>query len=314
MACVEACPVGIEHVPLIVQMRRNLVEAGVMDTNLQGVLEKIGRYGNSFGQSERNRAKWTQGLPFKIKDARKEPVDLLWFVGDYASYDPSLQQITRSVAKVFHQAGVDYGLLYEGERNSGNDVRRAGEEGLYQALVEKNLASLAKAHFKEIVTTDPHSYNTLKHEYPEFDGAFKVRHYSEIIHELIKSGKLPLKKRLEAVVTYHDPCYLSRYTEVTEAPRAILQALGLQLAEMRRNRANSFCCGAGGGRIWMTDAVKAERPSEQRIKEALEIPGIKYFVVACPKDITMYRDAVKTTGNENRISVKDLIELIEEAV
>ncbi len=313
-ACEEACPVLIEYVDKIVDMRRHLVERGEMDPTLQSVLEKMGRYGNSFGQSERNRAKWTQGLPFKIKDARKEPVDFLWFVGDFASYDPSLQEITRGVARIFHRAGLDFGILYEGERNSGNDVRRVGEEGLYQALVEKNLAAFAKAQFKEIVTTDPHSYNTLKHEYPEFGGTFTVRHYTEVILELIETGKLPAAKRLDATVTYHDPCYLSRYTGVTDAPRATLEALGLRLVEMGRNRANTFCCGAGGGRIWMTDTGTAERPSEQRIREALEIPGLKYFVVACPKDVTMYRDAVKTTGNEGRLVVKDLIELVEETL
>jgi Fe-S oxidoreductase/nitrate reductase gamma subunit len=314
LACVEACPVGIEHVPMIVQMRRSLVESGTMDPNLQAVLEKVGRYGNSFGQSERNRPKWTQGLPFKVKDARKEPVELLWFVGDFAAYDPSLQEITRGVARVFQRGGLNFGILYEGERNSGNDVRRVGEEGLYQLLVEKNLAALGKAQFKEIVTTDPHSFNTLKFEYPDFGGSFRVRHYTEVLLELIQMGRLRVTNRLDATATYHDPCYLSRYAEVTEAPRAVLRSLGLTLVEMGRNRSNSFCCGAGGGRIWMSSTGTAERPSEQRIKEALEIPGVQYFVVTCPKDVTMYRDAVKTTGNEGRLAVKDLIELVEQAM
>ena len=314
LACVEACPVGIEHVPLIVQMRRKLVEEGTLDRNLQRVLERLGQYGNSFGEAEANRAKWTQGLGFEIKDARKEPVDFLWFVGDFASYDPSLREITRGVARTFRRAGLDFGILYEGERNSGNDVRRIGEEGLYQLLVENNLSALAGAQFREIVTTDPHTYNTLKFEYPEFGGHYRVRHYTEVIQELIESGRLRVQSRLDAIVTYHDPCYLSRYAQVTGAPRAILGALGLSLVEMGRNGANSFCCGAGGGRLWMTHAGTAKRPSEQRIKEALEIAGVKYFVVACPKDVTMYRDAVKTTGNEERLLVKDLIELVEEAI
>lgn len=313
LACVEACPVGIEHVPLIVQMRRKLVEDGALDPSLQSVLEKLGRYGNSFGQSEQDRARWTQGLPFKVKDARKEPVDFLWFVGDFASYDSSLQETTRAVARIFRRADLDFGILYDAERNAGNDIRRIGEEGLYQLLVEKNLAALQKAQFKEIVTTDPHSYNTLKFEYPEFGGIFKIRHYTEVILELIEAGRLPIAKRFDDVVTYHDPCYLSRYTRVTEAPRAILRALDLRLVEMRRNRSNSFCCGAGGGRIWMTDTGTAERPSWQRVREALEIPGVKYFVVTCPKDAAMFCDAVKTTGNEGRLVVRDLIDLVEEA-
>ncbi|MBI3043978.1 MAG: (Fe-S)-binding protein [Betaproteobacteria bacterium] len=314
LACVEACPVGIEHVPLIVQMRRTLIEEGILDRNLQDVLEKLAHYGNSFGEPGHNRAKWTQGLPFKVTDARTEPVDFLWFVGDYASYDPSLQEITRSVARIFRKAGLRFGILYEAERNSGNDVRRVGEEGLYQLLAGHNVAALARAQFKEIVTTDPHSYNTIKFEYPAFGATYSVRHYTEVIRELLETGRLPVRRRLDAVVTYHDPCYLSRYTEVTDAPRAILQALGLTLIEMGRNRSNSFCCGAGGGRIWMTDAGAAERPSVQRIKEALQIPRVTYFVVGCPKDVTMFRDAVKTTGNEGRLQVKDLIELVEEAI
>ncbi len=316
LACVEACPVDIEHVPLIVKMRRQLVGEGNLDPNLQGVLEKIGRYGNSFGQSDRMRGKWTQGLPFKVNDARKEEVEYLWFVGDYASFDPGLQELTRRVARLFEKAGLSFGILYDAERNSGNDVRRAGEEGLYQMLVEKNLAAFGKARFRQIVTTDPHSYNTLKFEYPQYGGSFPVRHYSEVLAELLATGRLTVGKRLPGVVTYHDPCYLSRYTEVTEAPRDVVRALGLTLVEMGRNRSNSFCCGAGGGRIWMGDTRTPGVPtaSEQRIAEALEIPGVRYFVVACPKDVTMYRDAVKTSGQEGKIEVKDLAELVEEAV
>ena len=313
LACVEACPVAIEHVPLIVKMRRNLVEQGTLDRNLQGVLEKLVRYGNSFGEPQRNRAKWADVLPFKIKDARKEPVDFLWYVGDYASYHPNMQKMTRAVARVFHAAGLDFGILYDGERNAGNDVRRIGEEGLYQSLVEANLAVLAKANFNQIVTTDPHSCNTLKFEYPEFGGAWRVRHYTEVILELIDGGKLPLLRRVEGTVTYHDPCHLSRYVGVTEAPRMILEKLGLTLAEMPRNRENSFCCGAGGGRIWMTDAGTAERPSEQRIREAAAIEGVKFFVAACPKDVTMFKEAVTNTKNDARLQVKDLIEFVEEA-
>jgi Fe-S oxidoreductase len=314
-ACVETCPVGVEHLPLIVQLRRRLVAEGTLDATLQATLEKLGRYGNSFGQSERNRAKWTQGLPFKLKDARKEPVDVLWFVGDYASFDPALQALTRGVARVFHAAGLDVGILYDGERNSGNDVRRVGEEGLFQVLVEKNLAALGRAQFREIVTTDPHSYNTLRFEYPEFGGRFRVRHYTEVLLELIHRGQLAVG-RLDGVVTYHDPCYLSRYAEVTEAPREILAALGLRLVEMPRNRAASFCCGAGGGRIWMGDTRTpgVPTPAEQRIAEALAIPGVRYFVVACPKDVAMYRDAVKTSGGEGRIEVKEIAELLEAAL
>jgi Fe-S oxidoreductase/nitrate reductase gamma subunit len=312
LACVETCPVAIEHVPMIVQMRRHLIAEGTVDRNMQSTLEKLARYGNSFGEPERDRGKWTEGLDFTIKDARKEAVDILWFVGDFASYDPDQRQITQNVARIFHRAGLDFGILYDGEHSAGNDIRRVGEEGLYQLLLEHNATAFGRARFREIVTTDPHSYNTIKHEYSTIGAIYPIRHYTEVIDDLIRSGKLRVTKQLKAKVTYHDPCHLSRYTGVIDEPRRVLTALGVTLVEMKRNRANSFCCGAGGGRIWMTGTGTGERPSEQRIKEALTIPGLEAFIVACPKDFKMFSEAVRATGNEGRLAVKDLIELVEE--
>ncbi len=315
MACVEACPVGIEHLTSIVQMRRTLVDKGKMEDSLQDALANIGDYGNSFGQPERARTKWTQGLEFQIKDVRKEAAEYLWFVGDFASFDARMQQMTRKVAGIFHRIGLDFGLLYEGEKNAGNDVRRIGEEGLFEMLVEDNLAMMAKSKFRQIVTTDPHSFNTIKNEYPEFGSTYPVYHYTGLLCQLLDEGKLKFSKKLSRYkVTYHDPCYLGRYNGETEAPRKLLQALGVDFHEMRRCGANSFCCGAGGGRIWMDDSKLEKRPSEQRIEEALEIEGVNLFVVACPKDYAMYSDAVKTSGNEGKIAVKDIIELVEEAL
>lgn len=314
MACVEACPVGIEHLTHIVQMRRNLVDAGTFDNNLQGALQNLGEYGNSFGQSPKNRAKWTQKLSFKIKDARKEQVEYLWYVGDFASFDPRLQNISRTVAEVFNKSGVDFGILYDAEKNSGNDVRRIGEEGLFETLVEDNTATLKKAKFKEIFTTDPHTLNTFRHEYPEFGGSYTIHHYTGLLAKLIGEGKLTLTKKLDYKVTYHDPCYLARYNREINAPRQVMQALGLELREMPRCRENTFCCGAGGGRIWMDTSNETNRTSEQRIKEALGVGEVQYFITTCPKDYTMYTDAVKTSGNEGKVEVKDLIELVAEAM
>ncbi|MEE9372271.1 MAG: heterodisulfide reductase-related iron-sulfur binding cluster [Saprospiraceae bacterium] len=315
MACVEACPVGIEHLTSIVQMRRALVEQGNMEDSLQDALANIGDYGNSFGQSERMRAKWTKDLDFQIKDARKEEVEYLWFVGDFASYDAGVQNMTRKVAGLFKKMGLNFGILYDGEKNSGNDVRRVGEEGLFEMLVEDNIETLKGAKFKEIVTTDPHSFNTIKNEYPDFGGNYSIYHYTGLLCKLIDQGKLKFSKKLSHYkVTYHDPCYLGRYNNETAAPRRLLEELGVQFEEMARNKENSFCCGAGGGRIWMDDSKLEKRPSEMRIEEALEIDGVNLFIVACPKDYTMYTDAVKTSGNEGKIAVKDIIELIEEAL
>ncbi len=312
-ACVRECPVLIEHVDSIVDMRRHLVIEGQMDGMLQDALANLGRYGNSFGQSDRMRAKWTQPILPKIKDARREAVEYCWFVGDYASYSASLTEITQKTADVFSKVGLDYGILYESERNAGNDVRRVGEEGLFEMLAEKNMAVLNKSQFQTVITTDPHSYNALKNEYTS-DVSHPVLHYSELLDQLITSGKLKFSKKLGYKVTYHDPCYLGRYNGVYDAPRRVIEATGCELVEMPRNRARSFCCGAGGGRIWMEEGSVKERPSESRIHEAISLNEVNVFVVACPKDITMYRDAVKTTGTEDRIVVKDLIELVEEAL
>jgi Fe-S oxidoreductase/nitrate reductase gamma subunit len=313
MACLAVCPVFTDQLSTIVDLRRHLVIEGQVDEHLQDALANLGRYGNSFGQSERMRARWTQPVEPKIKDARREQVEYLWFVGDYASYNPSLTEITQKTADVFNRAGLDYGILYEGERNAGNDVRRVGEEGLFEMLVEKNMAALNKAKTKAIVTTDPHSYNTLKNEYPT-NGHGPVFHYSELLAQLIETGQLKLTKQLGHTVTYHDPCYLGRYNGIYDAPRKVIAATGCKLVEMPRHSERSYCCGAGGGRIWMDEGEVQERPSEARIREASALEEVSTLVVACPKDITMYRDAIKTTGQEQRLVVKDLIELVYEAM
>jgi len=314
MACVEVCPVGIEHLTSIVNLRRTLVDEGNMEDMLQDTLMNIGDYGNSFGQSERMRAEWTRELDFKIKDVRKEEAHYLWFVGDYASYDTRLQGLSRSVANVLNNIGVDFGILYDGEKNAGNDVRRIGEEGLYEMLAEDNIATFQNAKFTEIFTTDPHSYNTIKNEYPEFGGDYKIYHYTGLLLKLVNEGKLVFKKKLSYKVTYHDPCYLARYNGEIDAPRKLLESMGVELHDMPRCKENSFCCGAGGGRIWMDDSKLEERPSEIRIREALTLVDVDHFIVACPKDYTMFSDAVKTSGNEGKLKVKDIIELVQEAM
>ena len=319
-ACDRECPLFVEHVQPIVDMRRSLLAQQRGDKLLTTALENLRRYGNSFGKSDKQRAKWTTGLKFKIKDIRKQPAQTLWFVGDYASYSPALTEVTQATARVFQAAGLDFGLLYDAERNSGNDLRRAGEEGLFELLAQKNLTALQKCQFEQIVTTDPHTYNALKNEYTWSNGEtqplsakFPVRHYAELLDELLRSRRLTVHQRLDCVTTYHDPCYLGRYNEVYDAPRRVLAALGCRLVEMPRNRDRALCCGAGGGRIWMEEGHVKERPAESRAREAAELKGVKYFVVACPKDLTMYRDAVKTAGLEGRLIVKDLIELVDEA-
>ncbi len=316
MACMDVCPVGVEHVPMIVQLRRALVSRGEVDERLQEALTNLARYGNSFGQSERKRAVWAQGLDFKPKDARKEPVEWLWYLGEYACYHPALHGFTQALARVLRAAGLDYGILYEAERNSGNDARRVGEEGLFDLLREKNLATLEKARFNNLFSTDPHVYNTLKNEYPQLNhGRHPVYHYTELLADLFERGRLKVAKQLPYRVTYHDPCYLGRYNGVYEAPRSLLRALGVELKEMPRSRRNSFCCGGGGGRIWMEEIGEAQsRPSEYRVREAAAVAGVQALVVACPKDYVMFSDALKTTGLEGRLAIRDITELVAEAI
>jgi Fe-S oxidoreductase len=316
MACVRVCPVFVDHIASIVDLRRYLVNEGQIDDQLQDALASLGRYGNSFGQSERMRARWTQPVQPKLKDARREPVEWLWFVGDYASYHPGLAENTRRTAEVFANAGLDFGILYEGERNSGNDVRRVGEEGLFEMLSEKNLGVLGKCAHKSIITTDPHTYNTLKNEYPqEVNGDHSIVHYTELLEQLITSGRLSLKAKLGYRVTYHDPCYLGRYNDIYTAPRRVIEATGCKLVEMPHNRDRAICCGAGGGRIWMEEPSNIkERPAERRIREAAALPDVSVIVTTCPKDLVMFQDAIKTAGLEGKLAAKDLIELVAEAM
>ncbi len=311
-ACVEQCPVDIEHVDTIVTLRRQLVDDGRIEPAIQQVLQGDAQQGNSFGKSGRMRARWTRQLGFTIKDARREPVRYLWFVGDFASFDERLQALTQRLAHILRDAQVDFGLLFDDEHDDGNDVRRVGEEGLFQMLVEHNMAAFGKASFQEIFTTDPHSFNTLRNEYPAHGLDKPVLHYSQLLERLLGDGSIPVQP-LGLRVTYHDPCYLARHNRLIDPPRQVLRSLGCDLVEMPRHGLNTFCCGAGGGRIWMTEGERdSERPSENRIREAVAL-GVDHFVVACPKDFVMYSDAVKTTGNTERIAVIDLIQLVERA-
>ena len=314
-ACVEICPVGIEHPIKIVQMRRALIEQDRIDPLLKTVLNTIAVSGNSFGEPSRARPSWTGDLEFRVKDIRKEPAQFLWFVGDQASFDPRNQKVTRTVARLFRAAGVDFALLYDGEKTAGNDVRRIGEEGLFESLVEHNMDQMSKAReFKRIVTTDPHTLNTLRNEYPEYGAIAPVSHYTELLCEQIESGALKVTRPLGLRVTYHDPCHLGRLNKVYEAPRRLLELIGCTLVEMPRNRDNSFCCGAGGGRIWMPDNPGTQKPSEIRIREAAELYDIDVFVTSCPKDLTMFEDARKTAGVEKAFVVEDIADLVAQAI
>ena len=314
LACGQECSLFIEHTQDIVDMRRFLIGQGDLDAQVQEALKNFTRYGNSFGKSDRMRARWSKSLGFKIKDARKESVDLLWFVGDYASFDTRCTPTTEKLAHIFKAGGLNFGIMYDGERNSGNDVRRIGEEGLFEFLVESNIESLGACEFKHIVTSDPHTYNTLKNEYTEYGGEYSVKFYTEVLDDLIENGKLNLQKKIGKKATYHDPCYLGRYNNVYSSPRKLIKKLGVQLVEMERSKEEGFCCGAGGGRIWMEDVEgTVERPAENRVKEAVAL-GVDTLIVACPKDYVMFEDAIKTTNNEDKLVVKDIADFVYDSL
>jgi Fe-S oxidoreductase/nitrate reductase gamma subunit len=325
MACMDACPVEIEHVPQFTEMNRRLTEMGEMDDNVQDTMMDVFQQGNSFGDPERKRPDWVEELDFEVPDAREESVEYLWYVGDYPSYDERNRRIARSLATIFEHAGVDYGILYEDEQNDGNDVRRVGEEGLYEMLAEDNAAAFEECEFETLVCTDPHSYNTFKNEYPELedvewnaDGAVDVHHYTQVVQDLADSGALDLAgTELDYTVTYHDPCHLGRMNDEFEAPRDLVRRTGASLHEMPRNRSNSFCCGGGGGGLWM-DFDEEPKPSEERLREALEDTdaesSVEKFVVACPMCMTMYEDGRKTGDFEEDIEIVGLSELLAEAL
>jgi len=314
MACVDRCPAGLEPMGAIVDMRRALVERGDVDPLLQRALQSVAMQGNSFGKSARRRARWTAGLDFTIPDAREEPVEYIWFVGDFASFDERVQRESHRLAKILHGADVSFGLLFDGERNAGNDVRQAGEQGLFEMLVERNMNAFADAQFTAIFTTDPHTLNTLRNDYPQYGLDKPVYHHTELLADLAAQGRLALGSTLSGTrVTYHDPCYLARYNDITEAPRKLIAATGAELVEMPRHGANTFCCGAGGGRIWTAEPDTGERPSEQRIREAQALGGLDYFVVSCPKDLTMYTAAAVAVGGVE-FEVVELTALLERAL
>ena len=338
MACMDACPVEIEHLTHFTDMNRQLTEQGDVDSNVQDVFQNLMQQGNTFGESARNRPDWTEELDFEVPDAREQPVDYLWYVGDYPSYDGRNQEVAKALARVFEAADIEYGILYEDEVYDGNDIRRLGEELLYVDQASQLIGAFEQCEFETVVCTDPHSYNTITNEYSEIDfdefaddpmleapvegywnedDEIDIAHYTQVVEELVESGQLDVPDTLEYTVTYHDPCHLGRYNDEYEAPRALVRATGCDLHEMPRNRSDSFCCGGGGGGLWL-DYDEEPKPSEERLREALEDTDadddIEKFVVACPMCMTMYEDGRKTGGYEDDIEIVGTTELLAEAI
>lgn len=313
LGCVEHCPVFIEHVDDIVDMRRYLaMDLGKVSPEVAKTLENMENIGNPWGMSEQNRTKWAEGLDVPLMAEKKE-VDALYWVGCAAAFDARNQNVARSLVKILRSAGVDFAILGTEESCTGDSARRLGQEYLFQMMAEKNVETLNKYRFNRIVTTCPHCYNTLKNEYRDFGGNYQVAHHTELIEELIQDGKIRPAKHVNKRVTYHDACYLGRHNGVYEAPRTAVKAVtASDVVEMKRSRAKGLCCGAGGGMMWM-DEDPDKRVNLVRFSD-VENTGAQLAAVACPFCNIMLDDARKARGKEDDVDVRDIAELTAEAL
>ena len=319
-ACTAMCPSKIPITSgLMTRTKEELLLAGNIPTELQSALEFSQRYGNPMGESPRKRAIWADSLDFEVPILRKakRPVEVLWFVGDYASYHPRVQRITRAFAKLLNKLGIDFGILGPEENSDGDSQRLAGERGLFEVLAEKNGQSFRGYEFSEIITTDPHAYNAIKNEYPNLGIEYPVRHYTEFLVDRIDEIRALLRENGEKKVAYHDPCYLGRANGIYDAPRILLEAIpGVKLVEMSHSQSNSLCCGGGGGGMWL-DGFQWEkgevRLSDWRVKEAVSAEA-EVLAVACPYEPPRFEDSTKTVPGANNIIVRDILELLIQAI
>ena len=314
-ACEEECPVFIEYINKIIDMRRNILETSRNPKTFNQILMYVEKTGNPFGKPAVKRADWVKEQ--EIEDVKilkaGDRVDVLYYVDGYASFDPRSQEIAASIARGLKLEGMDFGILGKLEKDTGHQVRRMGEEGLFQVLVEENTETLSSIDFKWIVTTDPHAYNALKKDYPE---SYKVFHYSQFFLSLVETGLLRPNKSVDPsdLYTYHDPCYLGRHNGIYDEPRRLLQSIpDLRLVEMDRARDRSFCCGGGDVMLWHEIEQEEMRMAEKRVHMALET-GANVMVTACPFCLMHFEDAIKTGGHEDKIRVVDLMELFMSSV
>ena len=308
-ACVRECPVSIEHIDHVIDLRRNLVmvqsrfpeEAGTM-------LRDVDRTSNPWGKTQADRTQWADGLGVRVLQPGEAAPDVLFWVGCAPAFDERARRSAVSTAKLMQEAGVDFAILGPRESCTGDPVRRMGDEYTFQRLAGENVATLNDAGVKKVVTTCPHCFNTLGNEYPDFGGSYEVVHHTEFLAGLVREGKLsPVAS--DRKITYHDSCYLARHNDVRAQPRELVDAVGTAV-EMPRNRERTFCCGAGGARMWMEE--KRGRPiNQERVREAAAT-GADTLAVACPFCTVMLDDGVRETGA--KLQVFDLATLLHEAV
>ncbi|MDZ7399499.1 MAG: heterodisulfide reductase-related iron-sulfur binding cluster [candidate division KSB1 bacterium] len=309
-ACIEACPVFIEHVDKIVELRRDrvLMESD-FPTELTATFKGMENNFNPWNIGFASRADWAAGLPVKRID-QGEQAEYLWFVGCAGSYDDRIKKVSVSFAKILAKAKVDVGILGVEERCCGETARRLGNEYLAQTLMQMNIETFNRFGVKKIITFCPHGYNTLKYEYPQFNGRYEVFHATEFLEQLIQSGQLQLQPRDGAKITYHDSCYLGRYSDIYRGPRSVLAATtNAPIIELKRNHQRSFCCGAGGGRMWLEESI-GQRINNIRTDEILQSEA-EIVATACPYCLTMFTDGLKDKGMTEKINALDIIEIVE---
>jgi Fe-S oxidoreductase/nitrate reductase gamma subunit len=315
MACVQACPVGINHVDQIVGNRRHMtMMEGQIPHEAQATLRSLESRGNPYAPPE-ERIRWLDGLDIPMLN-RGDSVDYLYWVGCVSAFDPRKQKIAKALVSIMKKAGLSFGVLGSMEGCSGDPARRLGEENLFQTLAKQNIALLKSVSFKVLVANCPHCFNTIKNEYPQFGNLGEgkepeIIHHSVLLKRLLDENKITPKDGGFQDVTFHDPCYLGRYNDEYDAPRSGLRAIkGLRILEMERNKEKGLCCGAGGGHFWM-DLKIGDRVNSMRAEEAAAT-GASTVATACPFCMHMMEDGVKLTNNEERLDVRDIAEIIAE--
>ena len=310
-ACEDICPVNIQHLDLLLEIRKHLVlmEAS-FPPEMQDTFISLENQSNPWGFGSDTRADWAKGLDIPLVCDRPD-AELLFYVGCAGSFDDRGKQVSQAMARVLKKAGIDFAILGEEERCNGDMARRAGNEYLAQTMIRENADVLNRYRPRKILTGCPHCYNTLKNEYPRFGARFEVLHASELLLQLLRQGRLEVKTGLREPVAFHDSCYLGRWNGLYDAPRAILKILdgGGGLREMRRSRDKGLCCGAGGGRMFMEEKI-GKRINAERVDDLIA-SGAGMTAAACPFCITMLRDGLADRGS--RVGVKDIVELVDQA-
>jgi Fe-S oxidoreductase len=311
-ACVDRCPRGVEIIDVMRALRRSMIQLGFgrIPNSLQLALKNIAGTGNPFGEASDKRADWSK--EGKVRDFAPG-MELLYFPCCVPAYDPKVRRVAQATSEVLMRLGVNFGIIGCEENCCGESVRKAGNESLFQTLARANIKAFSEREVTRIIVSSPHCYYTFKNEYPELGGNFEVIHFSQYIGELINQGKLTFSKELAKRVTYHDPCYLGRHSGVYEEPRQVLRSIpGLELVEMGESREEAVCCGGGGGGIWL-DTPKGERLSDLRLNQALDT-GAEVLVIACPYCLLNFEDSLLTSDEGKKIEVKDISELVREAL